>query len=75
MSFSIKSTIGRPYVVVYESDDVVFGVGQISRDSRREWLFHFEAEAQYLKPPVYEELKVYGRQQAELMAVTMRLTA
>lgn len=75
MSFSIKGTTARPYVVVYESDDVVFGVGQISRDSMRGWIFHFEPEARYLKPPVYEELKVYGKQQAELMAVTMRLTA
>lgn len=75
MSFSIRATIARPYVVVYESDDVAFGVGQISRDSRRGWIFHFEPEARYLKSPVYEALKVYGQQQAELLAVTQRLTA
>lgn len=72
MSFSTDHTI-RPVRVLYENDDIRLLVGQISRGWKR-WEFHFEPVAAQLKEHKHGELTIFGRQQAELMAVTERLT-
>ena len=72
MSFSINRDV-RPCTVLYENDDLRICVGQISRRGTG-YEFHFEPIASSLKMHKQLELKAYGAQQAELLAVTERLT-
>ena len=73
MSFSVDLTV-RPIRVYYENEDMRLCVGQISAGWKR-WEFHFEPVASQLKEHKHGELMIFGRQQAQLMAVTERLTA
>ena len=74
MSFSVNHTVS-PRTVLYENDDLRLCVGQISRRGHKGYEFHFEPIASSLKAHKQNELLIYGRQQAEIMAVTERLTA
>ena len=73
MSFTIVQHVGRPHAVFFESDDVRFCVGSLSQ-GRKGWEFHYEPAANCLKEPWRAKLEVYGKLQAQLMAVTERLT-
>lgn len=74
MSFSIDLS-RRPPPIMYETEDLRLHVGTIFRGRKGEYEFHFEPVASALKDHKHRELALYGRQQAELLAVTQRLIA
>lgn len=72
MSFSIDHDLS-PSPIWYENDDMALRVGSISKDYKGKWYFHFEPIANCLRSHKHAELHAYGKQQAELMAITKKL--
>ncbi len=73
-SFSITWNIKGDSPVAIETDEMKIVIGVIGTD-RGSRAFHFGQNCSVLKPHVLEALKVYVKEQVDLLKLTQRMLA